>query len=461
MARIVKEEEYTGKRNAILDVAQRLIYSRGYEQMTIQDMLDDLQISKGAFYHYFDSKQAVLEALVERMGEEALQLLVPIVHDPALPALDKFQRYLAVANRWKVGQKAFFLALLRVWFTDDNAVVRQKLRAIGIREIAPLLAEILCQGVQEGVMRVSHPDQMGEVIASLVQDAGEALGALLISFDPPRAALRFETSGTTNGTPGVHYMETARLYDAALLAAFDRFMLADGARLRYLHLLPEPAQRGVSSLGYMLALVSEARGESAARWYVRAQQLQFDAFAADLRAACAEGAAVCIAATAFALASAIQQFARDGVRFGLPRGSRIMETGGFKGRTRTVSREQLYAGVARCFGIESQNIVAEYGMTELTSQYYDAPETRTQRTRVKASPPWLRPRVVGPDGRTPPHGTAGGLVHVDLANRSSCIAIATEDTGARTAGGFVLFGRKAEAELRGCSLDSEALAASR
>jgi AcrR family transcriptional regulator len=190
MARIVKEEEYTGKRNAILDVAQRLIYTKGYEQMTIQEMLDDLQISKGAFYHYFDSKQAVLEALVVRMGEEALRLLVPIVHDPALPALDKFQRYLAVANRWKVGQKAFFLALLRVWFTDDNAVVRQKLRAIGVQEVAPLLSEIICQGVQEGVMRVSHPDQMGEVIASLAQDAGDALGALLISFDPPRADMQ-------------------------------------------------------------------------------------------------------------------------------------------------------------------------------------------------------------------------------------------------------------------------------
>ncbi len=72
-----------------------------------------------------------------------------------LPALEKLQRYLATANRWKIGQKAFFLALLRVWFTDDNAIVRQKLRAIAIREIAPLLAEIIRQGIQEGVMTVS------------------------------------------------------------------------------------------------------------------------------------------------------------------------------------------------------------------------------------------------------------------------------------------------------------------
>jgi AcrR family transcriptional regulator len=190
MARIVKEEEYTGKRNAILDTAQRLIYSKGYEQMTIQDMLDDLQISKGAFYHYFDSKQAVLEALVERLGQGSLQLLVPIVNDPALPALDKFQRYIDVGNRWKVEQKAFFLALLRVWFTDENAVVRQKLRAIATREIAPLLARIIRQGVQEGVMRASYPEQMGEVLAALAQDAGEALGTLMISFDPPRVDMQ-------------------------------------------------------------------------------------------------------------------------------------------------------------------------------------------------------------------------------------------------------------------------------
>jgi AcrR family transcriptional regulator len=186
MARAVNEQEYAGKRNGILDAMQRLVYTKGYGQMTIQDVLDDLQISKGAFYYYFDSKQAVLEALVERMGEEALRLLQPIVHDPLLPALDKFQRYLATANRWKIGQKAFFLALLRVWFTDDNAIVRQKLRTTATREIAPLLSEIIRQGIQEGVMTATYPDQVGEMIASLAQDAGETIGALLLSFDPER-----------------------------------------------------------------------------------------------------------------------------------------------------------------------------------------------------------------------------------------------------------------------------------
>jgi AcrR family transcriptional regulator len=182
MARIVKE--HTVRRNEILDAAQRLIYTKGYEQMTIQDILDDLQISKGAFYHYFDSKQKLLEALVERIGEGVIQLLLSIVHDPSLPALEKLQHFITTANRWKVGQKAFFIALLRVWFTDDNAIVRQKLRAIATREVAPLLAEIIRQGIQEGVMTATYPDQLSEVVASLTQDAGEAIGALILSFDP-------------------------------------------------------------------------------------------------------------------------------------------------------------------------------------------------------------------------------------------------------------------------------------
>ena len=82
MTRIVKE--HTVRRNEILDVAQRLVTTRGYEQMTIQDILDELQIAKGTLYHYFDSKRALLEALIERAQGEIEQMLIPLVHDPAL-----------------------------------------------------------------------------------------------------------------------------------------------------------------------------------------------------------------------------------------------------------------------------------------------------------------------------------------------------------------------------------------
>src|SRR5258708_37498177 len=110
MARVVKA--HAVRRNEILDVARRLVDTKGYEQMAIQDILDELRISKGAFYHYFDSKPALLEALIERIGQEALQLLTPIVRDPHLPALDKLQRFFDTAVRWKTARKTFMLELL-------------------------------------------------------------------------------------------------------------------------------------------------------------------------------------------------------------------------------------------------------------------------------------------------------------------------------------------------------------
>lgn len=116
MARTVKEEEYIARRNEILDVALQLVYSKGYEKMTIQDILDQLKISKGAFYHYFDSKVEVLEAVVERMAAEQVEpIFLSIVQDPHLSALEKLHHYFDMSTRWKTSKKAFV--------TDRKSVV--------------------------------------------------------------------------------------------------------------------------------------------------------------------------------------------------------------------------------------------------------------------------------------------------------------------------------------------------
>ncbi|HEY1655738.1 MAG TPA: hypothetical protein VGF86_11535 [Candidatus Tumulicola sp.] len=303
-------------------------------------------------------------------------------------------------------------------------------------------------------------EQIPPVPAAAFKDAA------LATFNPSEAALVFATSGTTAGRAGMHYFESAALYDAALLAGFDRFVLPDGARLQFFLLVPDPSERTASSLGYMMRAVARARGAGDAGWYLRADELRFEAFVSDLRDAIAGGRPVCIAATAFALVHALEAMNAAGLRLPLPAGSRIMETGGFKGRTRAIERSDLYARLQNAFEVDAAAIVAEYGMTELTSQYYDDVLLRAGGgdVRRKAAPPWLRARVVGPDGTTLPDGTVGALVHVDLANRASCLAISTEDLGVRFAepsgtglGTFVLLGRESGASLRGCSLDAETL----
>jgi TetR/AcrR family transcriptional regulator, transcriptional repressor for nem operon len=184
MARTVNEKEYAIRRNAILDMTQRLVYTKGYEQMAIQDILNELQMSKGAFYHYFDSKPALLEALIERMQQEAEQLLLPIVQDPHLGALDKFQRYIDAGVRWKTARKAFLIELLRVWYSDHNAIVRQKMWATMSKRAMPLLMEIIRQGIREGVLNIPFPDQVSAVVLSLIYGLGDAFAELLLSSHP-------------------------------------------------------------------------------------------------------------------------------------------------------------------------------------------------------------------------------------------------------------------------------------
>ncbi len=287
--------------------------------------------------------------------------------------------------------------------------------------------------------------------------------ATFATFDVEHSALAFVTSGTTRGIGGRHYMETAKLYEAATLAAFDHFVLADNARLRYLNLVPNPHERSDSSLGYMMAHISAQRGDPGTTgWYLQGDAFLLNAFFADLADAIDAAQPVCIATTAFALVFVLDAMQREGRSLHLPPGSRIMETGGFKGRTRIVERTELYSRASHALGIPESRIIAEYGMTELTSQYYDTslPELLMQpdkRYRRKAAPPWLRPRVIDRDGNACPDGTVGALVHVDLANRSSCLAVLTEDLGAIVDGSLVLLGREEGASLRGCSLDAEHL----
>ncbi len=167
MARVVKEEQYTGRRNEILDIARRLVYTKGYEEMTIQDILDALEISKGAFYHYFGSKQDLLNALIDRMIEEGIQVVAPIAADTNLPALEKLHRYFATAAIWKTAQKDYLLALLRVWYDDKNAIVRQKMVTAAIKQMGPVFNTIIRQGVDEGIFHPAYPDQVGEVFLSM------------------------------------------------------------------------------------------------------------------------------------------------------------------------------------------------------------------------------------------------------------------------------------------------------
>ena len=136
--------------------------------MSIQDVLDELEASKGAFYHYFDSKQALLEAVVERFADVAIAELAPVLHDPNLPALRKLEKFFAGIARRKAEQKDLVLAIIEIWNSDGNAIVREKLRRLTVSRMVPLLSAVIEQGTDEGVFHVASPDETAAVFVSLM-----------------------------------------------------------------------------------------------------------------------------------------------------------------------------------------------------------------------------------------------------------------------------------------------------
>jgi AcrR family transcriptional regulator len=182
MARIVKPEEFQSKRNEILDAALRLIFTKGFAKMSIQDILEDLHISSGAFHHYFGSREELMDAFIERIKEASLQPLLPIIHDPHLSAIKKFQGFFDKLDSLRMIHRADVFMAARVWYTNDNAIVRLKVDEAVVEQRAPLITEIIYQGIREGTFTTAYPEQAGEVIMILLQGMGDTHARLLLSF---------------------------------------------------------------------------------------------------------------------------------------------------------------------------------------------------------------------------------------------------------------------------------------
>jgi AcrR family transcriptional regulator len=182
MARTLDPVAHAVRREAFLDTATRLIQTKGYERLSVQDVIAEVSASKGAFYHYFGSKDDLLEGVVLRLVDAGLHGLEPAVADPTASALDKFESLFAGLADFKAGQQDLILGFLRSWMSDDNTVLRERFRRVSKLRLAPLLAAIVEQGVGEGSFTATDPRRTGEVLAALFLAVNEAASELFVGW---------------------------------------------------------------------------------------------------------------------------------------------------------------------------------------------------------------------------------------------------------------------------------------
>jgi AcrR family transcriptional regulator len=158
-----------------------LMLRKGYEHMSIQDILEEVQISSGAFHHYFASRGALLEAFIERVKEASDQPLRQLIDNPTLSASEKLQGFFETLDRLRMEHQAEVVTIGRVWYSESNAVVRLRVHEVLGRQRAQLLGEIIQQGVEEGCFAVAYPDKAGEVLVALLQAMGDRHAEVLFA----------------------------------------------------------------------------------------------------------------------------------------------------------------------------------------------------------------------------------------------------------------------------------------
>jgi Acyl-protein synthetase, LuxE len=320
---------------------------------------------------------------------------------------------------------------------------------------------LLCQSVDKTPDRVRAASEVPAVPTGAFKEFD------LRCFPAEDTLRTFVTSGTSTDRQGRLHLDRIDLYEASLLASLRHGLLPQDEThpragkiscMRFLAASPEEAPN--SSLSYMFGSLLRAEGGPRSGFHLRNDELDVQSLRRAIEATRSEGQPILIAGTAFAFVHLIDATEPEGWQ--LPAGSRVMETGGFKGRSREVPRDVLHAELVQRFAIPAKSLINQYGMTELGSQFYDSTLVDPTGPRRKLAPPWTRVRFVDPvtSHDVEPGETGMILIH-DLCNTGSLAAIQTADLGRSVLDasgrpiGFDVIGRAEGAEARGCSIATD------
>jgi len=281
-----------------------------------------------------------------------------------------------------------------------------------------------------------------------------------LSMLPSQRVRTFMTSGTTNPEERgkVGYDEGGlRLMDATIEEAASSFLFPDGMKTKILIIAPSPEMAPHMIMAYGMNHLKDYFGLPQSCFLVGRGGFEVETLLKELRASGEEGTPVTLCGGSFGFVNFFDACREKGLRFKLPSGSRTLDAGGFKGRSREVKREEFVEECGEILGIKKKYSVNLLGMTEISSQFYDSTLRNFHKglllPGVKSNPPWTKTVVVDPETLKPlPNGEIGLLKHLDLANRGHILAIQTDDLGRQTGEGFEVFGRSKEGGARGCSL---------
>ena len=171
------------RRAAIIDTAERLFYQKGYEETSVQDVLDELHLSKGGFYHHFESKLSLLEAICEKRTISAFEESERILSESNLNAVEKLNLLFGTSSIFHQDSMDFIALMLRVAYKEGQVMLREQMKLTSMRLIKPLVDEVIQEGVRENLFFVKYPDSMGSLLLLLGHNMTDKISYILATSD--------------------------------------------------------------------------------------------------------------------------------------------------------------------------------------------------------------------------------------------------------------------------------------
>jgi AcrR family transcriptional regulator len=177
------QKGHEARRNELLDVAQGLFIQNGYEATPVSAILDAAGVAKGTFYHYFRSKEDLLDALVERIIGLIIVGMRAAIDPEGIDALEKLKIYFRASSQWKAKNREALMAVVKPLYSNENLLLRHKMNRRTMELALPDLTAIIEQGVREGAFNTTDPEEAAETIFGMGFALRETHAELFLSLE--------------------------------------------------------------------------------------------------------------------------------------------------------------------------------------------------------------------------------------------------------------------------------------
>lgn len=204
-------KDHAERREEIIATAHHLFFSLGYDSCTISDIITEIGIAKGTFYHYFRSKQELLEALIEQMSNQILERINAIAGDTSRSAADRLSHYFQESMVLKAKTPELMVAALTTMYRSENTLLRVQMFESSNAQVAPVLAQLIREGVQRGEFQVDDPEFCGEYIIRSFSTFSDKAARMILKDEQENQSAPQKTAGEE--PPGTVRAEYHRLFD--------------------------------------------------------------------------------------------------------------------------------------------------------------------------------------------------------------------------------------------------------